>query len=118
MSEQPPTTLSPLKRAYLALEKMQAKLEAIEASRSEPVAIIGIGCRFPGGVNNPEAFWRLLRDGVDAIAEVPRERWDASEYFSADSEVPGKIVTKCGGFLQDADLFDAEFFGISPREAF
>jgi acyl transferase domain-containing protein/SAM-dependent methyltransferase/acyl carrier protein len=118
MSEQLPTTLSPLKRAYLALEQMQAKLEASERLRSEPIAIVGIGCRFPGNANDPEALWRLLRNGFDAITEVPPERWNVDDYYSADPETPGKIITRHGGFLQNVDRFDAEFFGISPREAF
>ncbi len=108
--------LSPLKRAYLALEKMQAKLEAIERERTEPIAIIGLGCRFPGA-DNSEAFWRLLRDGVDAISEVPADRWDTNEFFDADPDTPGKMTTRWGGFLHNVHHFDAHFFGISPREA-
>ena len=109
--------LSPLKRAFLALEDMQSKLDTVERLRTEPIAIIGIGCRFPGGANNPEAFWRLLRDGVDAISEVPAERWDVNAFYDPDPTIPGKISTRWGGFLEYVDQFDASFFGISPREA-
>jgi acyl transferase domain-containing protein/acyl-CoA synthetase (AMP-forming)/AMP-acid ligase II/acyl carrier protein len=82
----------------------------------EPVAIIGIGCRLPGA-NNADAFWQLLRDGIDAITEVPAERWDARAFYSADPVPPGKMNTRWGGFLDQVDRFDAAFFGIAPREA-
>jgi acyl transferase domain-containing protein/acyl carrier protein len=83
----------------------------------EPIAIIGIGCRFPGGVNDPAGFWRLLRDGVDAISDVPATRWDADAFYASRAATPGKTVTRWGGFLEHVDLFDAAFFGITPREA-
>jgi acyl transferase domain-containing protein len=83
----------------------------------EPIAIVGLGCRFPGGADSPEAFWRLLRDGVDAIVKVPRERWDADALYDPDPDAPGRSVSRWGGFLDAVDRFDAEFFGISPREA-
>ena len=83
----------------------------------EPIAIIGIGCRLPGA-SNPEAFWRLLQDGVDAITEVPAERWDVDALYDPNPKVPGKMSTRWGGFIeQSAAMFDANFFGISPREA-
>src|SRR4030066_302406 len=69
-----PDTLSPVKRALLTIEKMQAKLDAVERARTEPIAIIGMGCRFPGGADNPERFWRLLAEGGDAITRAPAER--------------------------------------------
>ena len=90
---------------------------ATGAIRNEPLAIIGIGCRLPGGANSPAAFWKLLINGVDAVREVPKERWENSDYYHPDRSRPGKICTKYGGFLDGIDLFDAEFFGISPREA-
>ncbi len=82
----------------------------------EPIAIIGIGCRFPGA-ENPEAFWRLLCDGVDAISEIPANRWDVDYYYDPEPGKPGKMSTRWGGFLDQVDGFDAAFFGISPREA-
>lgn len=82
----------------------------------EPIAIIGIGCRFPGA-KNPEAFWQLLCDGVDAITEIPANRWDLRELYDPDPDKPGKMNSRCGGFLQQVDQFDPHFFGISPREA-
>ncbi len=109
--------LSPVKRALLALEDMQARLEAAERRNREPLAVIGIGCRLPGGVESPDGFWRLLRDGVDAVTEVPADRWDASGVFDPDPEAPGKAYTRWGGFLGRVDGFDPQFFGIAPREA-
>ena len=105
-----------LKNALTALEKMQAKLEAVEYAQTEPIAIIGMSCRFPGGATDPEAFWRLLCDGVDAIKEVPAERWDANNYGRPQDAV-GQLVKGYGGFLDQLDQFDPQFFGIAPREA-
>ena len=82
----------------------------------EPIAIIGIGCRFPGA-KDPEAFWQLLRDGVDAITEVPANRWDIESFYDPDSAQPDKMNTRWGGFLDQVDQFDPQFFGIAPREA-
>ena len=109
--------LSPQKQAILALEEMQARLDAAERARTEPIAIIGIGCRFPGGVSGPDSFWRLLEEETDAIREVPPGRWDLETVYDPDPDVPGKAYTRHGGFLDDVDTFDAQFFGISPREA-
>ena len=84
---------------------------------AESIAIIGIGCRFPGGVDNPDSFWRLMRNGVDAITEVPAERWELRSFYDPNPVTPGKINTRWGGFLSQIDHFDAKFFNISPREA-
>lgn len=84
---------------------------------NDPFAIIGIGCRFPGKANTPEQFWRLLCDGVDAITEMPAERFDLLKLFDPDPSKPGKIYTRWGGFVEGIENFDAQFFGISPREA-
>jgi myxalamid-type polyketide synthase MxaE and MxaD len=86
------------------------------AAKNEPIAIIGIGCRFPGA-NDPAAFWQLLRDGVDAIREVPADRFDQHAFYDPDPAIPGKMNTRWGGFLGQVDQFDPHFFGISPREA-
>ena len=109
--------LSSSQKLLLALKEARTQLEAVERSKTEPIAIIGIGCRFPGGANDPEAFWRLLRDGVDAIREVPKDRWDIDAYYDPDPDAPGKMYARSGGFLKQIDQFEAEFFGISPREA-
>ena len=100
-----------------ALNKMQAKLTAAELSKNEPIAIVGMGCRFPGDADNPEMFWQRLLSGYDAIREVPADRWDIDEFYDPDPETPGKIYTRYGGFLSRIDEFDPQFFGITPREA-
>ena len=82
----------------------------------EPIAIVGIGCRFPGA-KNPEAFWQMLREGVDAIIEVPPNRWDIKAFYDSDTEKQDKMNTRWGGFLEQVDQFDPQFFGIAPREA-
>lgn len=82
----------------------------------EPIAVIGIGCRFPLA-DNPHHYWQLLHSGVDAISEIPSDRWDVSLFYNAVPATPGKMNTKWGGFLKEVDGFDAEFFSISPREA-
>ena len=108
--------LSPLQRAAFALQEMRTKLDAIEHQQTEPIAIVGIGCRFPGDANTPESFWQLLQNGVDSVTEVPSSRWNANAYYDANPEVAGKTYTKQGGFLGAIDGFDAEFFGLTPRE--
>ncbi|WP_414578854.1 MupA/Atu3671 family FMN-dependent luciferase-like monooxygenase [Anabaena sp. CCY 9402-a] len=117
MSSETTEQMTASQRMLLALKEARAKLEAFDRAKTEPIAIIGIGCRFPGGANNPETFWQLLRDGVDAITEVPRSRWNIDEYYDPNPETPGKVYTRYGGFLENVDQFDPQFFGISPREA-
>ena len=82
----------------------------------EPIAITGLGCRFPGAAN-PEAFWQLLCDGVDAVSTIPADRWDDAALYDPDRNVPGKMSTRWGGFLERVDEFDPRFFKISRREA-
>ena len=82
----------------------------------EPIAIIGIGCRFPGA-KNPQAFWSMMRDGIDGVSEVPASRWDVDSYYDPDKTKPGKANTRWGGFLADIEQFDPHFFGIAPKEA-
>jgi acyl transferase domain-containing protein len=84
---------------------------------AEPVAIVGIACRFPGGADSPASFWRNLRDEVDATGDVPPARWPATDYYDPDPGLPGKMISPRGGFLDDVAGFDAAFFGITPREA-
>jgi len=83
---------------------------------SEPIAIVGLGCRFPGA-DGPDAYWSLLEHGVDAIREVPADRFDAHPIYDERPAIPGKLNTRWGGFLDGVDRFDPHFFGISPREA-
>jgi acyl transferase domain-containing protein/SAM-dependent methyltransferase len=118
MTARPATDeLSPLKRAIVELREMRARLDEAERARTEPIAVVGMGCRFPGGADDPESFWRLLRDGVDTVTEVPSSRWDLEAYYDADPDAPGKMYARHGSFLKDIDRFDPRFFGISPREA-
>ncbi len=84
---------------------------------AEPVAVIGMACRVPGGAATPAALWNLLRDGTDAIEEVPADRWDADAFYSPDPDEPGKTCVRNGGFIRNVDLFDPQFFGITPKEA-
>jgi len=81
----------------------------------EPIALIGIGCRYPGA-NNPAAFWQLLCQGIDAVTEIPPDRWDANQFYHTDLSQPNKTNTRWGGFLNDIEHFDPQFFGIAPRE--
>jgi acyl transferase domain-containing protein/acyl carrier protein len=108
--------LSPKRVALLALD-LQTRLDAADANRDETIAIIGMGCRFPGGVVDPSSYWRLLCDGLDAIREIPADRWDVDALYDPDPEAPGKIATRWGGFVDGIDRFDPHAFGISPREA-
>lgn len=110
-------SLSSSKRALLALKEARAKLDAIQQAKTEPIAVVGIGCRFPGGCNDPDTYWQLLHSGTDAVTEVPSGRWNSDEYYDSNPDTPGKMYTKHCGFLEDVDKFDPQFFGISPREA-
>ncbi|MDP9360665.1 MAG: SDR family NAD(P)-dependent oxidoreductase [Acidobacteriota bacterium] len=105
--------LSPIKLAYAA-QKVWTRLDFVMA---EPIAIVGVSCRFPGGADDPEKFWELLRAGRDAVTEVPRERWDIDRYYDPAPGTPGKMYTREGAFLRNVDQFDPQFFGIAPREA-
>lgn len=91
------------------------KTHAME--NDEPIAITGIGCRFPGGAHGTDAFWKLLRSGTDAITEIPTDRWSIPAYYDHEAGLPGKTNSRWGGFIEGIDQFDPAFFGISPREA-
>src|SRR5215217_707366 len=106
-----------MKRALLKLQDAQAQLDAHARERHEGLAIIGMGCRFPGGASSPDRYWRLLLEGTDTVTEVPPERWDAEAFYHPDPDQPGKVYCRYGGFLEGIDQFEPRFFGISPREA-
>lgn len=101
----------------LALVGRKAWSEQGAIRSAEPIAVVGMGCRLPGGVVDPDSLWDLLMEGRDAVTEVPADRWDVDEWFDADPSRPGRIATRWGGFLDDIRGFDAAFFDISPREA-
>jgi acyl transferase domain-containing protein len=108
--------LSSIKLALLA-KQMRSKLQGAAYLETEPIAIIGMGLRFPGGASSPESFWQLLFNGVDAITEVPADRWSLDEFYDATPVTPGKMNSRWGGFIDDVYHFDPAFFGLSPREA-
>ncbi|MBL8341597.1 MAG: type I polyketide synthase [Rubrivivax sp.] len=106
-----------LQESLAAIQRLQEKLDASERARHEPIAIVGMACRLPGGVVDMAGYWKVLSEGLDMVGEVPPDRWDVDAYYDPDPSTPGKSRTKAGGFLKDIDGFEPSFFGISPREA-
>ncbi len=115
-----------MKRALVAIRDLRRRVSELESAResdpdagaAEPIAIVGMSCRLPGGASTPQKFWELLRDGVDATGDIPADRWDVEQYYDPDPDAPGRSYVRRGGFLREpVDRFDPGFFGISPREA-
>jgi acyl transferase domain-containing protein len=112
----PSTPRDLLQESLIAIERLQAKLDETERAKREPVAIVGIACRYPG-VDGPDALWQVLADGKEVVGQIPKDRWDIDDYYDPDPAAPGKIVTRRAGILPEIDQFDPTYFGISPREA-
>jgi malonyl CoA-acyl carrier protein transacylase len=109
--------LSPIKRALYEIRTLKGRVRELEQAQVEPVAIVGLGLRFPGNASNAASMWQILADGVDTGCEIPPSRWSIDQYFNADPDAPGKMDTRRGHFIAEPAAFDASFFGISPREA-
>ena len=116
MKEKDLLTLSPKRLMLLAFEQA-VEIERLKTGACQPIAIVGIGCRFPGGASSADTYWKLLREGRSAIRTVPPDRWNVGDYYDDNPDAPGKMATRWGGFLDAIDQFDPEFFGISPRES-
>ena len=106
-----------LKRATVELSQTRHRLTEVENRRNEPIAIVGMACRYPGGGETVEGYWELLRDGRSGVIEVPPSRWNIDDYYDPDPGAVGGMYTRYGAFLPDITGWDAEFFGLSPREA-
>lgn len=104
------------KKALVAIRKLRREIEQLKYRQNEPVAIVGLSCRFPQSPDL-DAYWRLLDEGKDAVRDVPADRWDIEAYYDPDPDAPGKVYMRQAGYLDGIDEFDAAFFGISPREA-
>ena len=116
-TDQPGGHAQRLKRAVQVIQDLRAQLADAKLQRPAPIAIVGAGCRLPGGIDSLRSYWRLLCDGVDAITEAPEDRWSNDEWYDPSPDAAGKTYVRNGGFLDRIDEFDPEFFGISPREA-
>jgi acyl transferase domain-containing protein/NADP-dependent 3-hydroxy acid dehydrogenase YdfG len=115
---QPDPSVETLKKTFIALKRAQARVEALEARRVEPIAIVGMACRLPGGANDPTALWDLLSRGVDTCGPIPAERWSSEIFYNASADAPGQTHAARAHFLDvPVGAFDAPFFGVSVKEA-
>jgi len=102
--------------ALTQLKKLKAELAALKQKQTMPIALVGMSCRYPGGVTSQDTFWKLLRDGVSGISEIDDTRWEMENLYDVDPSTPGRIYTKSAGLLDDIEKFDGELFGISSVE--
>jgi acyl transferase domain-containing protein/NADPH:quinone reductase-like Zn-dependent oxidoreductase/acyl carrier protein len=112
-----PDRIELLKTAYRKVAELRGQLAAVEQRHNEPVAIVGMGCRMPGGAEDPEAFWQTLVSGTDGTREIPIDRWDIDQYYDPDPDAPNKMYVRRGGFINNIRGFDPLFFHVSPIEA-
>ncbi|MEM7676094.1 MAG: polyketide synthase, partial [Myxococcota bacterium] len=108
------TESAAMRRAIEAIERLRARVKTLEGQGNQPIAVVGMGCRLPGGVDGPEDLWRILVESTDAVAEIPTSRWDPNKTASSQFDVS---PIRRGGFIENVDTFDASFFRVSPREA-
>ncbi|MBL4868544.1 MAG: type I polyketide synthase, partial [Pseudomonadales bacterium] len=106
-----------LKEHDLKIKELDLKIVELELGKNGPIAIVGIGCRYPGGIIDPDSFWESLKEAKNGITELSNERWDMDVFYDPKPQTPGKMYTKAAGIIDDPEYFDADFFGISPREA-
>ena len=105
-----------MRRAMDAIDRLQQRLAEVERAPGESIAVMGMGCRFPGQVNSPESFWQLLEAARHGICKTPDDRWNSDHYLDSNPNTAGKIITNQGGFLDRIQEFDPGFFGITPKE--
>jgi acyl transferase domain-containing protein/acyl carrier protein len=105
------------RQALIAIRKLRAKVDALQHAQTDPIAIVGMSCRFPGGVTDADGYWRFLHDGHDGVVSIPPERYDVDAVFDSDRQKAGTTYSRWAGLVDGIELFDEEFFGIAPREA-
>ncbi len=117
MSDVPVDLERALRQSFAVIQQLKQQLAVAHERAAEPIAVVGMACRFPGGASTPEAFWDVLASGADTVREIPADRWDWRRFYNSDGSVPGTHYTRHGSFLDDVSSFDPEFFGISGKEA-
>ncbi len=113
----PNEELTPIKRALVEIRDLRARVARLQDAAHEPIAIVGLSIRAPGGVHDAASFAELRWGGGDAVGPIPADRWNIDEWYDEAPDTPAKMTTRFGAFIDSVDRFDAEFFGISPREA-